>query len=225
MKVYEQRSWMGLPGNIMRPGGFKLTKRLLDLSGLELKSKFLDLGCGLGATVNYLNTLGFQAVGIDCSVELIRQGRKKYPKADLLVGRGESLPFADKTLDAVLAECSLSTMKLQSVLDECARVLRKGGKLLVSDVYARQQADESLFHTIEVVNFLTRAKWETLLALCGFKLILWEDNTAVWKEFIAQVILERGNFADLFPCSEYTQLKKAKPGYFLALAQKTDTEN
>ncbi|HHU32943.1 MAG TPA: class I SAM-dependent methyltransferase [Clostridia bacterium] len=220
MGIYENESWMELPDSLMRPGGFKLTQRLLDVSGLAIKSWILDLGCGLGGTVDYLNTLGFRAVGVDCSEKLIQHGRIKYPNADLLVARGENLPFGDKTLDAVLAECSLSTTKLQIVLNECARILKKSGKLLISDVYARQQTDKNALHVIEVGNFIRRTKWEELLDLCGFKLLLWEDHTAVWKKFLAQFIWESGSLAGLIDCAKAEQVINARPGYFLALAMK-----
>ena len=49
------------------PGGLSLTKRLLALTGKEegTGENLLDLGAGTGESVRWLNTLGYEAVGID----------------------------------------------------------------------------------------------------------------------------------------------------------------
>ncbi|ATW25738.1 DVU_1556 family methyltransferase [Candidatus Formimonas warabiya] len=224
MGVYENQAWIGLPGHAMRPGGLALTERLLELAQLQQGAGILVLGCGMGGTVAHLDALGYQALGVDCSPDLIRCGQAEYPQSRLMVARGENLPFAEGSWEAVLAECSLSVMEQPDVLLACAHVLKPGGKLLISDVYARQEASESALSAVEVRRFLTRAKWEELLDRCGFRRLLWEDHTAVWKEFAAQVIWEYGSLSVLGDCRLGQDIALVKPGYFLALADKERKE-
>jgi len=63
----------------------------------------LDFGCGLGDLANKLKEGGVQAtyLGIDCSSELIRRGRKKTPGIDLRLGSLEEIP--NQKFDVVVA--------------------------------------------------------------------------------------------------------------------------
>ena len=79
-----------------------------------------------------------RAFGIDLSSLLLARGHEKNSGLLLARASGADLPLADASVDAVLAECSLSVMEnVEKVLCECSRVLKQEGFLLVQDVYAR----------------------------------------------------------------------------------------
>jgi len=54
---------------INRPGGFEITEKAINFCKFPNNAKILDIGCGLGTTVDYLvqNHL-FDAYGIDKNV-------------------------------------------------------------------------------------------------------------------------------------------------------------
>ena len=52
--AYESESMAELTGETLRPGGFRLTEKALRFCNITEANSVLDLGCGLGATVNYL---------------------------------------------------------------------------------------------------------------------------------------------------------------------------
>lgn len=194
------------------PGGFTLTKRLVDLCSFLPAAKVLDVGCGTGTTVQYLRDVcRLRPTGIDAAEVRLAQGRKRSPDLALLHATGECLPFADATFDGVIAECSLSVMSAKEmVLTEISRVLVPGGKLAITDVYL-PDSDRS-------AGYLNRDQLATMLEKTGFAGIVWEDQSAFLREFVARYIMEYGAREELWQCVPFP---KKKLGYFLLVAEKT----
>ena len=138
--LYENEILRESLGETLRPGGFSLTERAMEFTGLKKDDLVLDIGSGMGDTVNYLReNYGLNALGLDPSDILISEAVKKYPGINILKGAGEKLPVVDNSLAGIFAECTLSLMDdLDKVLEECARTLKKGGYFAITDVYARR---------------------------------------------------------------------------------------
>ena len=120
-------------GAPLRPGGLKLTEELIDLAEFRAGDRVLDIGCGLGASTRLLNRRGVAAVGVD-----IDAGAVTDPWTPLVVADAARLPFADASLNGVVAECVVSTLANSGrALAEWARVLKAGGRLALSDVVSR----------------------------------------------------------------------------------------
>ncbi|MGI5892393.1 MAG: DVU_1556 family methyltransferase [Bacillota bacterium] len=219
MNKYENAAWRNLPQGAMRPGGLKLTEQLLDLAHLEQNAKILDVGCGLGSTSWYLRTLGYQATGVDISQSLIQEGLLRYPENDLLRADAAAMSFEDSCFDAVLSECSLSVMPHQAVLKECYRLLKTRGKLLVSDLYAREYSATNKIHSLEA-SLMMQHEWLELLKKNNFIKINFLDCSKAFTEFAVRAIWEYGSLEKLFDCGQWCNLAAAKPGYFLLVAQK-----
>ncbi|NJO87603.1 MAG: class I SAM-dependent methyltransferase [Chloroflexia bacterium] len=116
-----------------RPGGFELTERALSFCQFNKGANILDIGCGCGATVDFLRQNNqFETVGIDKSLEI------EFTDKILIKASAEQLPFPEKSLDGVIMECSFSlTDNQKSVLQECYRTLKTDGYLIITDMYAR----------------------------------------------------------------------------------------
>ncbi|MBK9781145.1 MAG: hypothetical protein IPP55_14010 [Anaerolineales bacterium] len=54
--MYESDVMSEVTGGLLRPGGFVLTKRLIELCNLDPGDMVLDIGSGSGATVQFLET-------------------------------------------------------------------------------------------------------------------------------------------------------------------------
>ncbi len=235
--VYERIAARGVEGGCIRPGGLALTERALSLCAFPLGSRILDVGCGTGATVAHLRARrGFLALGVDPSLLMIQQGVAGNESLPLLQASGECLPFSDGCLDGVLAECSLSLAADPGrVLRECRRVLKAGGKLLLSDVYARNAAAVSELRSLSenccVAGASSRDEILRNLADCGFTVLAWEDHSTALKLFAAQLTLSHGSLNTLWcppaadrecagpPIEEAAA--RARLGYFLAVAEKS----
>jgi len=227
--IYEQEEVQQAFGETLRPGGLALTQRAIDFCKLPAAARVLDVGCGTGRTVEYLQTCGYRAGGIDLSAALLRQGHRRSPHLPLAQGDAARLPLAAGQADALLVECSLSVFpEAGPVLAECQRLLRPNGYLVVSDIYARNPAGlaalQSLPPTCCFSRFMIQADLLALLDEHGFNQRCWEDHSATLKAVAARLIatplLQAPTGGKMDALDLQLALAKARPGYFLLIAQK-----
>ena len=235
-KVYEQISAMGWAGDGIRPGGLELTSRALACCGFSPSSRILDVGCGAGVTLDQLTRVHeFTAVGIDSSSALLDQGRTAYPCLQFVRASGENLPFADKWADGVLSECVLSIIRdTGRAVDEFRRVLKIGGRLILSDVYVRDRAGADQLSDMPVDCCLrgavAREELVDKLTRRGFEIDLWEDHSDALTRFAVKLVLSCGSMKGFWlrtgpesmdPDTIQRAISRAKPGYFLLIAHRS----
>jgi len=98
----------------------------------------LDLGVGGGRTASYLSRIASNYVGIDYSEEMIRVCREKFPDLQFeLTDAADLSRFADASFDSVVFSFNgldylAPDEKRKRCLQECYRVLGKGGVLIFS---------------------------------------------------------------------------------------------
>ena len=113
----------------------------------------LDLGCGKGFDVfiaaKAVGDEGY-VIGVDSSIDMVEKARyigkkRKFNNVDFRLGEIEYLPVADNTLDIVISNCviNLSTQK-QQVYNEIHRVLKKGGRIGISDITQAKPIPQSV---------------------------------------------------------------------------------
>lgn len=172
----------GVVGPCTRPGGTGLTERALACCDLGPEARVADIGCGAGGSLEHLGrSRDYRLVGIDPSPIQLELAGARLGSSHLVQGRAEALPFQTESFDALLCECVLSVVDdRHSALGEFARVLKQGGYLLLSDVFAE---------TTESKAFLSRRSLDGALRDLGFTVLLWEEHRKVLREFIARTIL------------------------------------
>lgn len=102
--------------------------------GLRPGAHVIDLGCGIGRDMAWLEELGLRATGVDLSPAMLAQARA-LTAGVLLQMDMRALAFADSSFDA--AWCSAALLHLprlhvRPALSGVRRVLRPGASLMVS---------------------------------------------------------------------------------------------
>lgn len=95
--------------------------------------RVLDVGSGSGLSTRALEGMAAQRVGLEPAHPMARVATGLVKDASFVVGHAERLPFPAQSFDWMTAAGSLNYVELDSFLGEAARVLRKGGAMLVYD--------------------------------------------------------------------------------------------
>jgi cytosine/adenosine deaminase-related metal-dependent hydrolase/ubiquinone/menaquinone biosynthesis C-methylase UbiE len=104
----------------------------------------LDIGCGTGRWLNRFEKLGSSSLsGIDSSSVMLQCARQKISDTTLLYQNLSSkFPIEDSSKDFILSSFALSYLDdLEMFGLECARIMRPGGCLLVSDMHPTTAAE------------------------------------------------------------------------------------
>ena len=199
-----------------RPGGLELTLRGLKAASPPQGGRIIDIACGLGATVGHLTEQGYDCIGLDRDEAAIKTAAKIHKKAQFIKADGDKLPFAGEYTDTVFIECALSLISNPApVINEAARVLRCGGSLVLTDLYATKE--ELLSGDIYM---RLKAKIEELILAAGLEIILFEDHLPHLKQYYGQLIFD-DEIEDSVLCRADTKLMaQSGASYFLLVATK-----
>jgi ubiquinone/menaquinone biosynthesis C-methylase UbiE len=92
----------------------------------------LEVGCGSGMGLPYLQAHSRMVVGGDYTMDLLREARRHLPDALLVRMDAQHMPFRDHTFDAVLMlEMIYYVADQEAAFAECRRILKPGGKVMV----------------------------------------------------------------------------------------------
>ncbi|HEY8470060.1 MAG TPA: arsenite methyltransferase [Longimicrobiales bacterium] len=143
----------------------------------------LDLGSGAGMdaflAASAVGPSG-RVIGVDMTPEMIERARANareggYTSVEFRLGDIERLPVADASVDVVMSNCviNLATDKL-AVFREAFRVLRPGGRLLVSDLVVDGELPEAVRRDLEawagcIAGALEKGEYLETIRRAGFR--------------------------------------------------------
>ena len=148
-----------------------------------------------------------RVIGVDMTPEMIDRARAAARRngrgnVEFRLGEIESLPVADSSADVIISNCviNLSTEKAR-VFREAARVLKPGGRLMISDIMLRENLPGRLRSNA------------ALFAGCVAGAILEEDYLRLMREAgLREVtVLQEKETAEMFGPEEAASLRSQAP--------------
>ena len=106
------------------------------IADLPPPQRALDAACGTGRHAEHLTEAGHIVNGVDASPDMLALARTKVPVATFAEGDFCALDFADDSFDLVVCSLALThTRDLTVPIREFARVVRSGGRVILSDIH------------------------------------------------------------------------------------------
>jgi len=153
------------------------------LAELNQGETVLDLGSGAGVDVflaaNKVGKNGY-VIGVDITKEMIEKGKKiaseqGFTNVEFRLGEIENLPVDDKSVDVIISNCviNLSPDKLKTY-KEAYRVLKAGGRILVSDLVTEGKLPEDIKKSFDawagcLAGALERNDYLRIIKKAGFR--------------------------------------------------------
>lgn len=232
--LWEQSDFRMAAGRAWRPGDAVLTRHALDWCAgrglLPSGGVAVDMGCGAGATLELLASLGLRAIGIDA-----RAGLEAADDADTLPPSIRRIradvarpPLAASCADLILFECVLSLLPEPSAaLRAACRALTPGGLCLVSDLTRRDAAHAAGGTASCLSGARTAEGWRSLLTDAGLRILREEDHSRALAELAARLVwygvAGQEAFAARGACGCAGATPRKSHGYCLWIARKEET--
>lgn len=143
----------------------------------------VDLGSGRGNDViklaDEVGEAGY-VYGIDISEGMIAKAQANIQKFDvknaaIIKAELEQLPLEENHVDLIISNCTINHASDKSaVWQEVKRILKPGGRFVVSDIYATSPIGDEYKNDPEAIaecwaGAVTRAEYLTMLEAVGFK--------------------------------------------------------
>ena len=153
------------------------------IASLKEGETVLDLGAGPGLdcflAADKVGKNG-KVIGVDMTPEMVEKARENakkgsYSNVEFRLGEIENLPAADNSVDVVISNCviNLSPYK-QKVFREALRVLKPGGRMMVSDVVLSKELPDFLKDSIDayigcISGAITKDEYLKTVKTAGFQ--------------------------------------------------------
>ena len=169
------------------------------LASLKQGEIVLDLGSGPGLdcflAANKVGKTG-KVVGVDMTPEMIEKAREnarkgKYGNVEFRLGEIENLPVADKFVNAVISNCVINLVPdKKKVFRETFRVLKPGGRLMISDLVLLKELPDFIKNSVEAYigclsGAIMKDDYLNAIKAAGFREVKIIDETSFPIELMA----------------------------------------
>ena len=168
------------------------------LAELKEGETVLDLGSGGGLDAFLAAQRvgeGGHVIGVDMTEEMVDRARRNanrygYRNVEFRAGDIENLPLDDDSVDVIISNCviNLSPDKL-ATFKEAFRVLKPGGRLMISDIVLLKELPDFIKNSIEayigcVSGAMLKDEYLRAIGEAGFQDVKILDETAFPAELI-----------------------------------------
>ena len=179
------------------------------MASLKKGETVLDLGSGAGfdcfLAAKRVGAKG-KVIGVDMTPDMLDKARDNcrkggYKNVEFRLGEIENLPVADNSVDVIISNCVINLAPdKRRVFSEAFRVLKPGGRVMVSDLVLLKELPEYLKDSIEayvgcVAGASLKDDYLATIEAVGFKNVNVTDETAfpigdIISDPTAQVIIK-----------------------------------
>ncbi|MFH1244283.1 MAG: arsenite methyltransferase [bacterium] len=168
------------------------------IASLKEGEVVLDLGSGAGFDAFLaspkVGTTG-KVIGVDMTDEMLEKARENaskgnYSNVEFRKGDIESLPIDGATIDAIISNCVINLApNKDKVFKEAYRVLKTGGRLMVSDVVLIRSLPEKIKNDKELLvgcvsGAILKEEYLNLLREAGFTdVTIYKETPAFLEEY------------------------------------------
>ena len=155
----------------------------LDYADVKPGETVLDLGSGAGfdcfLAARAVGESG-HVIGVDMTPEMLDRARENakgagFKNVEFRMGEIEHLPVADNSVDLIISNCVINlSPEKEQVFREALRVLKPGGRVLVSDLVLRRELSPRLKQSVEayvgcISGASQKADYLRMMREAGFK--------------------------------------------------------
>jgi SAM-dependent methyltransferase len=163
------------------------------ITSLKEGETVLDLGSGPGLdcflAADKVGGKG-KVIGIDMTPEMLEKARRnadkgKYSNVEFRLGEIENLPVADSSVDVVISNCVINlSHEKQRVFKEAYRVLKPGGRLMISDIVLLKELPDFIKDSVNayvgcISGAITKDEYLKTIADAGFRQVGIVDETSI----------------------------------------------
>ncbi len=163
------------------------------IASLKKGETVLDLGSGPGLdcflAADKVGKKG-KVIGIDMTPEMIDKARANarkgnYTNVEFRLGEIENLPVADSAVDIMISNCVLNlSSDKESVFKETFRVLKPGGRIMVSDIVLSKELPDFIKDSVDayvgcISGAIPKDQYLKIVADAGFKEVEIVDETSI----------------------------------------------
>lgn len=181
------------------------------LASLAEGETVLDLGSGAGfdcfLAANKVGKMG-KVIGVDMTPEMIEKARENtqkgnYENVEFRLGEIENIPAADNSVDVVISNCVINLSPDKSrVFKEAFRVLKPGGRLMISDMVLLKELPDFIKNSIEayigcISGALMKGEYIEVIREAGFHEVKIIGEASFPIEFMADDSTTKAIIEDL----------------------------
>ena len=165
------------------------------LSKIKEGDVVLDLGSGAGfdafLAAEKVGKKG-KVIGVDMTPEMIKKAEANaekygYKNVEFKIGDIEEIPLEDKSVDVIISNCVINLApNKDKVFKEAYRVLKKGGKMYVSDIVLFEELTEEQKENRKLISgcvagALQKEDYLNKIKKAGFKVNILGENKKISK--------------------------------------------
>jgi SAM-dependent methyltransferase len=170
--------------------------------------KSIDFGCGTGRSTRFLQKLGFNAVGVDISEDMIAKARELDPKGDYrLIAEGDFSHFKHKSYDLAL---SVFTFDNIPTMEKKVKNFKELGKLLKNEGRLVNVVSSPEIYVHEWASFSTKDFPENKHAKSGDKVRIIQTDIED-KRPVEDIVWTDASYRNVFDKAGLEVIKTYKP--------------